>query len=128
MIPPEREATNPQIERAAAFRRAYSALKAGKFFPKKTGKNDETIIPPKFLREEAMSTFLAHGRVKTTPMLSMKALMGFFFSLRASSASFAFFSASFYLDASSMYLPLSGSLMNSIVQIPQTRPARPIVP
>jgi len=56
---------------------AYSALKAGKFLPKKTGRKEETIIPPKFLKELAMSTFLAVGKVKTTPIFLTKAARGF---------------------------------------------------
>jgi hypothetical protein len=73
MIPPPREAISPHIERARALSIAYSALKAGKFLPKNTGRNDDTIIPPKFLNELAIRTFLATGRVKTTPMFLMKA-------------------------------------------------------
>jgi hypothetical protein len=56
---------------------AYSALKAGKFLPKKTGKKDDTIIPPKFLSDEAMRVFLAQGSEKTRAMFSQKAAMGF---------------------------------------------------
>jgi hypothetical protein len=56
---------------------AYSALKAGKFLPKKTGRKDETTIPPKFLKELAIRTFLAVGRPKTTPMFLTKAARGF---------------------------------------------------
>jgi hypothetical protein len=77
MIPPAREAVRPHMERAAALSMAYSALKAGKFLPKKTGKKDETIIPPKFLKEEAIRVFLAHGREKTRAMFSQKAAIGF---------------------------------------------------
>jgi len=76
MIPPPMEAVRPQPERARALSIAYSALNAGKFLPKKTGRKDETIIPPKFLNELAMSTFLAVGKVKTTPMFLMKAAKG----------------------------------------------------
>ena len=68
---------------------------------KKTGKNEETIIPPKFLRDEAIRTFLAVGRVNTTPTLSIKAFTGFFGDILASASAFAFFSASFLLVASS---------------------------
>jgi hypothetical protein len=52
-------------------------LNAGKFLPKKTGRKDETIIPPKFLKELAIRTFLAVGRVKTTPIFLTKAASGF---------------------------------------------------
>ena len=76
MIPPPMEAVRPQPERARALSIAYSALKAGKFLPKKTGRKDETIIPPKFLKELAMRTFLAVGRVNTTPIFLMKAASG----------------------------------------------------
>ena len=76
MIPPPSEAVKPQPDRARALSMAYSALKAGKFLPKKTGRKDETIIPPKFLKELAISTFLAVGRVKTTPIFLMKAASG----------------------------------------------------
>jgi hypothetical protein len=76
IIPPPIEAVRPQPERARALSMAYSALKAGKFLPKKTGRKDETIIPPKFLREEAMSTFLAVGKVNTTPIFLMNAARG----------------------------------------------------
>jgi hypothetical protein len=65
---------------------AYSALNAGKFLPKKTGRKDDTIIPPKFLNEEAIRTFLAVGKVKTTPMFLMKAASGL--PWEAASASF----------------------------------------
>jgi hypothetical protein len=64
MIPPAKEAVNPHIDKAAALSMAYSALKAGKFLPKKTGKKDDTIIPPKFLSDEAMRVFLAQGSEK----------------------------------------------------------------
>lgn len=77
MIPPPREAVRPHPERASAFNIAYSALKAGKFLPKKTGRKEETIIPPKFLKELAMSTFFAVGRVNTTPIFLMNAASGF---------------------------------------------------
>ena len=70
------EAVRPQPERARALSMAYSALKAGKFLPKKTGRKDETIIPPKFLNELAIKTFLAVGNVKTTPMFLMNAASG----------------------------------------------------
>ena len=76
MIPPPMEAVRPQPERARALSIAYSALKAGKFLPKKTGRKDETIIPPKFLKELAMRTFLAVGRVNTTPIFLTKAASG----------------------------------------------------
>ena len=76
MIPPARDAVRPHMERAAALSMAYSALKAGKFLPKKTGRKEETIIPPKFLRELAIRTFLAVGRVNTTPIFLMKAANG----------------------------------------------------
>jgi len=85
MIPPPIEAVRPQAERARALSIAYSALNAGKFLPKKTGRKDETIIPPKFLKELAMSTFLAVGRVKTTPMFLTKAASGFPWSFASSS-------------------------------------------
>jgi hypothetical protein len=35
MIPPANEAAIPQTDKANAFKTAYSALKAGKFLPKK---------------------------------------------------------------------------------------------
>lgn len=77
MIPPPIEAVRPHPERARALSIAYSALKAGKFLPKKTGRKDETIIPPKFLKELAISTFFAVGKVKTTPIFLIKAASGF---------------------------------------------------
>ena len=76
MIPPPMEAVRPQPERARALSIAYSALKAGKFLPKKTGRKDETIIPPKFLKELAIRTFLAVGSVNTTPIFLTKAASG----------------------------------------------------
>jgi len=76
MIPPPMEAVRPHPERARALSIAYSALNAGKFLPKKTGRKDETIIPPKFLNELAISTFLAVGKVNTTPMFLTKAAKG----------------------------------------------------
>ena len=85
MIPPANEAAIPQTDKANAFKTAYSALKAGKFLPKKTGKNVETIIPPKFLRELAIKVFLAQFKVKTNPRLSTNAFTGF---LGFSNASF----------------------------------------
>ena len=85
MIPPANEAAIPQTDKANAFKTAYSALKAGKFLPKKTGKNVETIIPPKFLRELAIKVFLAQSKVKTKPRLSTNAFTGF---LGFSNASF----------------------------------------
>lgn len=127
MIPPPSEAVKPQPESARALSIAYSALNAGKFLPKKTGRKEETIIPPKFLKELAIRTFLAVGRVKTTPIFLMKAASGFPYS--AASLSFsAFFSASFLLVASSRYLPRSGSLTNSIVARPQRVPRAAMIP
>ena len=76
MIPPPIEAVRPHPESARALSIAYSALNAGKFLPKKTGRKDETIIPPKFLKELAMRTFLAVGKVKTTPIFLMNAASG----------------------------------------------------
>jgi len=109
MIPPANEAAIPQNVKAKAFKTAYSPLKAGKFLPKNTGKNVETIIPPKFLRELAISVFLAHGKVKTKPRFSKNDVTGFLGFSNASLAAFSFFSFSFYLVASSKNLPLSGS-------------------
>ena len=77
IIPPAKEAVNPHIDKAAALSIAYSALKAGKFLPKKTGKKDETIIPPKFLKEEAIRVFLAQGMEKTRAIFSQNATIGF---------------------------------------------------
>ena len=127
MIPPPMEAVRPQPERARALSIAYSALKAGKFLPKKTGRKDDTIIPPKFLNEEAMRTFLAVGKVKTTPMFLTKAASGLPWA--AYSASFlAFFSASFFFVAPSRKLPLTGSLTVSIVARPKRVPKPAIIP
>ena len=101
MMPPANEAVIPQTVKANAFKTAYSALKAGKFLPKKTGKNVATIIPPKFLSELAIKVFLAHGKVKTNPRLSTNDFTGFFGLSNASLAAFSFFSYSFILVASS---------------------------
>jgi len=109
IIPPANEAAIPQTVKAKAFKTAYSPLKAGKFLPKNTGKNVETIIPPKFLRELAINVFLAHDKVKTKPRFSTNDVTGFLGLSNASFAAFSFFSFSFNLVASSRYLPLSGS-------------------
>lgn len=76
----------PHTNCASALNKAYSALKAGKFLKKKTGRKDETIIPPKFRNELARRTFLAVGRVKTVLMFLTKAARG----LPCSAASFSF--------------------------------------
>ncbi len=78
IMPPANAAAIPQIAKANAFKTAYSALKVGKFFPKKTGKNVATTIPPKFLSELAIKVFLAHGKVKTNARLSINDFTGFF--------------------------------------------------
>jgi hypothetical protein len=128
-IPPEREAINPQIERAAALSSAYSALKLGKFLPKKTGKKAAITIPPTFLKELAIKTFFAHGRLKTTFMLSKKLAIGFFFGLEASNlASSAFYFFSFFFSALERYLPLSGSLTKAIVPSPKRVPTTAMIP
>lgn len=127
MIPPARDAVRPHMERAAALSMAYSALKAGKFLPKKTGKKEETIMPPKFLKEEAMRVFLAQGREKTRAMFSQKAAMGFL-PFWASNSAFSFFSFSFYFSDSDKYLPLSGSLTSDIVITPKMEPTMPMIP
>ena len=64
IIPPASDDVRPQIDKAAALSMAYSALKAGKFLPKNTGRKEETIIPPKLRRDEAIRVFLAVGREK----------------------------------------------------------------
>jgi hypothetical protein len=77
MIPPARDAASPQNVKAKALSIAYSLLNMGKFLPKKTGKNVETIIPPKFLSELAIKVFLAQDNVKTNPRFSTKEVKGF---------------------------------------------------
>lgn len=128
-IPPEREAISPQIDIPAALRRAYSALKLGKFLPKKTGKKAAITIPPTFLNELAIKTFLAHGRLKTTFMLSRKLAIGFYFGFDASNlASSSFYYYSFFFSAFERYLPLSGSLTKAISPRPNIDPTAAIIP
>ena len=127
IIPLPRDAVKPQTDCSMALSSAYSALKAGKFLPKNTGRNDETIIPPKFLNELAIRTFLAVGSLKTTPRFSIKAVSGFPYSAAYFSFS-AFFSASLYFVASSRYLPLSGSLTSVIEARPKMALSPAIIP
>lgn len=77
IIPPAREAVIPQNDNAKALSTAYSLLNIGKFLPKNTGKNVDTIIPPKFLNELAIKVFLAHDKVNTNPIFSTKEVTGF---------------------------------------------------
>lgn len=102
-------------------------MKAGKFLKKKTGRKEETIIPPKFLKELASKTFLAVGRVKTVPMFFAKAARGLPYAA-ASYSFFAFFSASSCFLASLRYLPLSGSFTRNMVARPRMAESPAIIP
>ena len=62
IAPPKRHAISPISDYPIAFDNAYSDLKSGKFLPKKIGKKASITIPPKFLNEVAINTFLAQGR------------------------------------------------------------------
>ena len=63
--PPKTHAISPIKDYPTALNTAYSDLNNGKFLPKNIGKNASITIPPKFLKEVAINTFLAHGRVNT---------------------------------------------------------------
>jgi len=65
--PPKTHATKPIKDYPIALYTAYSDLNNGKFLPKNIGKNASITIPPKFLSDVAINTFLAHGRVNTYP-------------------------------------------------------------
>ena len=125
IIPPPREAVRPQIIIPAALRTEYYDLKAGQFLPKKRGRNEEIIIPPKFLNEPAINTFLQVGSAHTSLMFLTNPTIGLP-QLDCLAASSAFFLASFLLVASSRNPPLSGSLTKSIEAKPKTIPSAPM--
>ena len=118
--PPKRHDIRPTPEIHIAFRNAYSGLYSGKFLPKNTGKNASITIPPKFLNDVAINTFLAHERLNTYPLLFMNSTNLFSFYLTSFSISISFF-------YSIAYFPLTGSLIKAKAEIPTTNPNAPVI-
>ena len=66
MIPPTSEPASPPTNNTKAFNQEYSSFYFSKLRTKKTGKNEETAILPKFLRNVAIKMYLEVGRPKIT--------------------------------------------------------------
>ena len=79
--PPKRQDISPTPDMQIAFKNANSGLYSGKILPKNTGKNAVFTIPPKFLKNVAIHTFLEHERLKTYPLLFINSINLFSFYL-----------------------------------------------
>jgi hypothetical protein len=118
--PPKRHDIRPTPDMHIAFKKANSGLYSGKTLPKNTGKNAVFTMPPKFLKNVAINTFLEHERLNTYPLLFINSINLF---------SFYFLSIFIYISYfySIAYFPLTGSLIKDKVEIPKIKPKIPII-